>query len=133
MKDTFKHLNQVFSNMKKNKNMDLQKEQYRGTLKQIMKVSGLRTIILNNYAEWKGETPNADGIHSLKLDVMSGYLNIYGYKTTASNKLACSPVAIENATADTYRAVYDRVRQILDEKENIPYRVRKNILVRVAR
>lgn len=130
----FGKLKSIFAMKKNQKNLNLQKEEYRGTLKQIMKVSGLRTINLNNYAEWKGETPNVNGIHSLKLDVMSGYLNIYGYRlTNKTGKPVCSDVAIEDATADTYRAVYSRVRQILDDKENIPYRVRKNILVRVAR
>lgn len=119
---------------KNKKNMDLQKEQYRGTLKQIMKVRGLRTISLNNYSNWKGETPDVAGVHSLKLDVQSGYLNIYGYEMTAkTNKPVCSSEAIEDATADTYRSVYDRVMQVLGDEKNIPYRVRKNILVRVAR
>lgn len=121
--------------MKKNrKNMDLKKEEYRGTLKQIMKVRGLRTISLNNYNNWKGTLSDLDGIHSVKLDIMSGYLNIFGYGTAArSGKPVCSDIAIEDASAATYKGVYDQVMRILSEEKDIPYRVRKNILVRVAR
>jgi hypothetical protein len=135
MKETLTNIKNLFNGMKKNKkSIDLQKEQYRGTLKQIMKVRGLRTISLKNYSDWKKETPDTGGIHSLKLDVLSGYLNIYGYGTTAkTNKPVCSSTAIEDASAETYHAIYDRVMQILGDEKNIPYRVRKNILVRVAR
>ena len=119
---------------KSRKNMDLKKEEYRGTLKQIMKVRGLRTISLNNYNNWKDGTSDTNGIHSVKLDIMSGYLNIYGYGITSkTGKPVCSDIAVEDASASTYKGVYDQVMRILNDEKNIPYRVRKNILVRVAR
>ena len=124
-----------FNTMKSSKNTNYKKEEYRGTLKQIMKVRGLRTISLHNYNSWLGnENQTASGIHSLKLDLQSGYLNIYGYRTAAkSGRLMCSPDAIENASADVYKSVYQNVMSILDNEANIPAKVRKNILVRMAR
>lgn len=119
---------------KTRKDINVLKEEYRGTLKQIMKVRGLRTISLYNYNQWKGVEPNLDGIHSLKLDVMSGYLNIYGYGVAKkSGKITCSRIAIENASANTYKSVYDSVRQILEDEDKIPSGARKNILVGVFR
>jgi hypothetical protein len=130
----FKKLKSIIAMKKNRKSMDIRKEEYRGTLKQIMKVRGLRTISLNNYNNWKGNVSDMDGVHSVKLDIMSGYLNIYGYGTAAkSGKPVCSETAIDDASAATYKNVYDQVMAILDDEKNIPYRVRKNILVRVAR
>ena len=126
----------AYIDMKKTrKNLNLQKEEFRGTLKQIMKVRGLRTISLSNYNAWKGNTQDVlEGIHSVKLDIMSGYLNIYGYGTLSkTGKFACSDVAIENASAETYRDVYRQVINILNDEASIPGKVRRNILVRVAR
>lgn len=120
--------------MKNFKNTNYKKEEYRGTLKQIMKVRGLRTISLSNYNNWLGVAPDPNGIHSLKLDLQSGYLNIFGYRTAAkSGRLMCSPDAIENATAETYKNVYNQVMNILNDEAKIPTKERKNILVRMAR
>ena len=132
LKNMFKKLIDQFNMLKKNTNY--QKEEYRGTLKQIMKVRGLRTISLSNYNAWRGNEQNVKGIHSLKLDLQSGYLNIFGYrKANKSDKLMCDTVAIENASAETYKKVYNQVMEILKDEGNIPYNVRKNILVRMAR
>lgn len=127
----FKRLINFF--MKNSKNPNYLKEQYRGTLKQIMKVRGLRTISLNNYHKWKGDENNASGVHSLKLDVQSGYINVYGYETSKSNKPVCSSVAFQDVPASTYHDVYNDVMNIIKDESSIPYNVRKNILVRVAR
>ena len=120
--------------MKNSKSTNYKKEEYRGTLKQIMKVRGLRTISLSNYNVWRGNTPDVNGIHSLKLDLQSGYLNIFGYRVASkSGRLMCSPDAIENASAETYKKVYNQVMDILSNEAEIPTNVRKNILVRMAR
>lgn len=120
--------------LKNSKNTNYQKEEYRGTLKQIMKVRGLRTISISNYNNWRGVKPDVNGIHSLKLDIQSGYLNIFGYRVAAkSGRLMCSPDAIENASAETYKNVYNQVMNILNDEANIPSKERKNILVRMAR
>lgn len=129
----FKKLRSILAMKKNRKSMDLQKEEYRGTLKQIMKVRGLRTISLDNYNNWKGNERNINGIHSLKLDIQSGYINIFGYNFTKSGKPVCDTVAIEDAPADLYSYVYKQVINILNDEQKIPCNVRKNILVRVAR
>lgn len=118
--------------MKKSKNTDYQKEQYRGTIKQIMKVRGLRTISLSNYNTWKGGAPGENEIHSLKLDIQDGYLNIYGYGSTKNGKTTCGD-AIQDASASLYKNAYEQVMNLISEESNIPYRVRKNILVRLSR
>lgn len=114
------------------KNLNYQKEQYRGTIKQIMKVRGLRTISLANYNKWKGNQPGANGIHSLKLDIQDGYLNIYQYQTNGNGNLVCGP-AVQDAPASLYENAYKQVMNIISDEHSIPYNVRKNILVRLAR
>lgn len=120
-----------FKNLfKMKKSLNVQKEQYRGTIKQIMKVRGLRTISLANYNRWKGNDVDVEtDVHSLKLDVQDGYLNIFSYKP---NSQRCG-LEIENASAETYRKVYNQVMGLLEEEGNIPYKVRKNILVKLCR
>ena len=120
--------------MKNNKKTNYQKEEYRGTLKQFMKVRGLRTISLYNYNAWRGNPVNVAGIHSLKLDLQSGYLNIFGYSIQNSRgRYLCDSTPIEDASAATYKAVYKEVMDILKDEQQIPAKVRKNILVRMAR
>lgn len=132
--ELFKKFITSINTMKNIKSTNYKKEEYRGTLKQIMKVRGLRTISLSNYNIWRGNTPDVNGIHSLKLDLQSGYLNIFGYRVASkSGRLMCSPDAIENASAETYKKVYNQVMDILNNEAEIPANVRKNILVRLAR
>lgn len=132
--ELFKKFISSINTMKNSKSTNYKKEEYRGTLKQIMKVRGLRTISLSNYNVWRGNTPDVNGIHSLKLDLQSGYLNIFGYRVASkSGRLMCSPDAIENASAETYKKVYNQVMDILSNEAEIPTNVRKNILVRMAR
>lgn len=119
----------LFSPMK---TLNYQKEQYRGTIKQIMKVRGLRTISLANYNVWKGMEPGANGIHSLKLDIQDGYLNIYGYQVNGKGNLTCGQ-AIQDAPESLYEKAYKQVMNLINDEAKIPYRVRKNILVKLAR
>ena len=132
----FKKLRDFLVMKKNRKSIDLKKEEFRGTLKQIMKVRGLRTISLKNYQEWKGQPIDTGGIHSVKLDIMSGYINLFGYDfAKRSGKPICSNVAIEDAPAGVYQNVYSQVVDILKEEAegNIPSKVKKNILVKVTR
>jgi hypothetical protein len=115
------------------KNLDYKKEEYRGTIKQIMKVRGLRTISLANYNAWLENPVNEEsGIHSLKLNLQDGYVNIYGYRRTKTNKLVCGDV-IDNAPASLYKEAYDQVNEIIKNEARIPMKVRKNILVGLCR
>lgn len=120
--------------MRIKKAINYKKEEYRGTVKQIMKVGGLRTISLANYNDWAGvENDYENGIHSLKIDIQDGYVNAYGFATTKNGKHVCSQHAIQDANADFYKKVYDSVMTIVANKDNIPSKVRRNILVPVAR
>lgn len=118
--------------MRKNKTLNYQKEQYRGTIKQIMKVRGLRTISLANYNNWKGNEVDENGVHSLKLDLQDGYVNIYGFKKNSKNNYTCGNI-VQDAPMELYHSAYDQVMQLLSEETQIPSKVRRNILVRLAR
>lgn len=119
-------------NFLKMKSLNYQKEQYRGTIKQIMKVRGLRTISLANYNAWKGNEVNEDGVHSLKLDLQDGYVNIYGFKKNSKNKLVCGD-AVQDASVEFYKNAYEQVMSLLTEEYMIPSKIKRNILVRLAR
>ena len=118
----------------KPKKPDYQKEQYRGTIKQIMKVRGLRCISFSNYNRWRGLPDGAGGIHSIKYDVQDGYINAFPFERIYKNgRPVCSQTAIQDASADFYKHAYDLVMEILTNESKSPYAVKKNILVRVAR
>ena len=111
-------------------NFDYQKEQYRGTLKQIMKVRGLRTISISNYEDWKaanGEGTERGCIHSLKLDLQDGYINAYGY-----NGAKCGE-KIEDCSGNQYKYALNVVNEIIARESEIPYKVRRNIFVKMCR
>lgn len=111
-------------------NFDYQKEQYRGTLKQIMKVRGLRTISIANYIKWLrngGNNIDFASIHSLKLDLQDGYINAYGWR---GNK--CGE-KIEDFSAEGYRYALAVVNDIIENEAKIPYNVRRNIFVKMMR
>lgn len=107
--------------------VDLRKEQYRGTIKQIMKVNRLRTISISNYKNWK-EQQDYDGFHSVKVDIQDGYINLYGYGT----KGRCGEI-INDVTAEEYKKVHDTIMDIIADEKNIPNKVRRNILVKMSR
>lgn len=115
------------------KTPDYAKEQYRGTIKQIMKVRGLRTISLANYEKWlDNDVDPKNAVYSLKLNLQDGYVNIYGYRVTKTGKYACGDV-IDNAPAALYKQAYDLVNEIIKNEAKIPSKVRKNILVGLSR
>jgi len=109
---------------------DYKKEQARGTLKQIMKVRGLRTISIANYFKWLNENGGHlenPLVHSLKLDIQDGYINAYGW---AGNKCGSK---IEDLSALEYSKVLNIVNSIITDEPRIPYTVKRNIFVKVAR
>ena len=120
--------------MRAKKITNYKKEEYRGTIKQIMKVRGLRTISLANYNDWAGvENDYEGGVHSFKINIQDGYVNAYGFGTTKKGKRVCSTEAIQDASADFYKKAYDNVMTIIANENSIPPRVRRNILVPVSR
>lgn len=112
------------------KNIDYNKEQCRGTLKQIMKVRGLRTISIANYVNWlnsNGSNLTRPDVHSVKIDLQDGYINAYGWN---GNK--CGE-KIEDLSADGYSVVLFFVNNALKREAEIPYRVKRNIFVKMSR
>ena len=84
--------------------------------------------------DWAGiETDYENGVHSLKIDIQDGYVNAYGFGTTKNGKRVCSTEAIQDASADFYKKVYDSVMTIVANEGKIPSKVRRNILVPLAR
>lgn len=116
--------NRMFG-MKRTTNYE--KELYRGTIKQIMKVRGLRTISLDNYNKWLKQ-PNPTGVHSLKLDIQDGYINAYEYRQNGT----CGCM-INDASTELYASVYNQVNEILAREGEIPTKVKRNILVKLSR
>lgn len=117
--------------MSRAQNFDYRKEEYRGTLKQIMKVRGLRTISIANYINWlRGEGYDVDDcpVHSLKLDVQDGYINAYTYGTNGR----CG-AKIDDADTREYRCARKLVTDLLKREYEIPAKVRRNILVKLCR
>ena len=111
------------------KKFDLKKEEFRGSIKQLMAVRGLRMINLFNYNNWVGNVPSKlENIHSIKIDLMNGYVNLHlpGNAGRAGDK-------IDNVAANIYKKVYERVLEIFKNEDDIPSAVKKNILVRVSR
>lgn len=114
------------------KTFNFTKEQQRGTLKQVMRVRGLRTISLINYINWKNgkerahdkENNNVYPVASLKLNLQDGYLNLFDDN---NNK-------IENeVAAGLYNNVYNLVTEIFEKEDMIPYKFKRNILVKINR
>ena len=118
----YKFMKQIF---------DYRKEEYRGTLKQIMKVRGLRTISLANYIKWLrsiGEDVDDCPVHSLKIDLQDGYINAFAYGTNEK----CG-VKIDDADAREYRCAKKLVNDLLKREHEIPTSVKRNILVKISR
>ena len=104
-----------------------EKYQLRGAIKEIMRNYGLRTISLANYNDWSGDEDNKT-VHSVKYDIMNGYIHLYGYKEDGR----CG-AAFDSVGVDMYNHVYNRILHILKNEEAIPYKFKRNILVKVNR
>lgn len=121
----FKNL--FMSNLKKER---LRKEQIRGTIKQLMKVRGLRSISITNYHKWKKQDSN-EWLHSLKIDIQDGYLHMYGFRNSKDDTRAGK--RLENISIEQYNDAYMQVMNIINDEEKIPSNVKRNILVKLAR
>ena len=111
------------------KKFDLKKEEFRGSIKQLMSVRGLRMINLANYNAWAGNVDNKlVNIHSIKIDIMTGFVNLY-----ANGNGNRAGVKLDNVPVDLYKKVYNRVLEIFKNEGNIPSNLKRNILVRVSR
>ena len=116
--------------MSKNKKENFRKEQIRGTIKQLMKVRGLRSISITNYNKWKRQEEN-QWLHSLKLDIQDGYLYMYGFRKSENDSRAGE--RLENLSIDQYDEAYRQVRNILADEDKIPSNIKRNILIKMSR
>ena len=116
--------------MQKVKKENFRKEQIRGTIKQLMKVRGLRSISIANYNKWKMKEKNK-WLHSLKLDIQDGYLYMYGFRKSENDSRAGE--RLENLSIDQYNEAYTQIMDILADEDKIPSNVKRNILVKIAR
>ena len=116
--------------MQKVKKENFQKEQIRGTIKQLMKVRGLRSISIANYNKWKMKEKNK-WLHSLKLDIQDGYLYMYGFRKSENDSRAGE--RLENLSIDQYDEAYRQVRNILADEDKIPSNIKRNILIKMSR
>lgn len=103
-----------------------EKYQLRGAIKEIMRNYGLRTISIANYNRYLGNDTNV-GVHSVKYDIMNGYIHLHDYNPNGK----CGTPQ-ENVDLETYADVYSTVLSIL-KNEDIPSKVKRNILVKVNR
>ena len=111
------------------KKFDFKKEEIRGSIKQLMTFRGLRMINLANYLLWSGK-PKKDfeEIHSVKFDIMNGYINVY-----SNGKNGRAGEKIENLNTTMYRKIYNLIVDIFKNEGDIPSKLKRNILVRVNR
>ena len=104
----------------------VEKYQIRGAIKEIMRNYGLRTISLANYNRYLGDN-TTEGVHSVKYDIMNGYIHLHDYKPNGK----CGD-AQENVEIETYNTVYKTILNILNNT-TMPSKVKRNILVKVNR
>ena len=104
------------------KTFDYKKELYRGTIKQIMKVRNLRAISIDNYLNWLGNVSHTD-VHTVKLDIQDGYINLFNRQ---NEKIVDAPESL-------YAETYNTVMEIFDKEHMIPWKVKRNILVKLNR
>ena len=107
-----------------------EKFQIRGAIKEIMRNYGLRTISLSNYFNYLNTTPTV-GVHSVKYDIMNGYIKVYKFNDNVNNK-KCGE-AFDTVDINTYSNVYKTILDILNEENKIPNKIKRNILVKVSR
>ena len=138
----FKEKNDVYLQKIKDKTMakvvkhasneDYKKFEVRGVIKEIMRNRGLRSINVANYNRWYHKTKkNVGWLHSIKLNLMDGYLYLYGFNDNPKVKTAGN--RLENVTMDMYDYAYDQVKNIITHENTIPSYIKRNILVKMCR
>lgn len=96
----------------------------RGTLKEWMGLRRIRTINYWNYLTWKGFSPENFPVKTIKLDILNGYLNMFDKH---NNKI---PNDVAN---NYYEQIYNVTMEIFKNEKLIPYKQRKNIVVKINR
>ena len=95
-----------------------------GTIERFMRNRHIRNISIVNYFKWKGyESPDFP-VSSVKFDIYDNTLKLYGN----DNKVLGSKDV--NKYSDE---VFDVVSEISENEKLIPYKKRRNIIVKVNR
>ena len=119
-------------NFMKNLKQNYEKFQIRGAIKEIMRNYGIRTISLKNYFNYLGTTTTTlNDIHSVRYDIMNGYIKAYGYKNGDTLKRCGEP--IETISINEYKIIYDILESLVTNRHNIPSKIKRNILIKVNR
>lgn len=116
------------------KPLDYEKISMRASIKDVMKMRSLRAINFANYRKWKYGDPKVGAcpwVHSLKLNVLNGYLDVYLPRESEKDNRAGA--ILEEVTPSQYKEVHSVVQDILADEDKIPCAIRKNILVRLFR
>lgn len=108
-----------------------EKFQVRGAIKEIMRNYGLRTISLANYYKFLNVEPEIKNVHSIKYDIMNGYIKVHKYKENKNDIRSGEP--FDTVDINTYHAVYNAIVKILNSESIIPNKIKRNILVKVSR
>lgn len=118
-------------NFMKTLKQNYEKFQIRGAIKEIMRNYGIRTISIKNYFDYLGISPTIENIHSVRYDIMNGYIKAYGYKENDPKKRCGEPMeTIDNIT---YKEIYNILENLVTNKDNIPLNKKRNILIKVNR
>ena len=118
-------------NFMKNLKQNYEKFQIRGAIKEIMRNYGIRTISLKNYFDYLGTTTTLNDIHSVRYDIMNGYIKAYAYKK--GDKLLRCGEPIETISLNDYKIIYDILESLVTNRHNIPSKIKRNILIKVNR
>lgn len=115
-----------------------EKFQLRGAIKEIMRNYGLRTISLKNYYDYLNSLNQTNhlnhclnNVHSVKFDIMNGYINVYKFKEN-DDKRRCGE-QFTTVSNKMYKEIYDVLESLIKNDYNIPYNKKKNIMVKINR
>ena len=114
------------------KKHNYEKFQVRGAIKEIMRNYGLRSISIKNYFDYTGDVTDVlKDVHSVKYDIMNGYIKVHNFKEN-DVKRRCGD-AKETVSNDTYKAIYNVLDSLVKGEGKIPFKVKRNIMVKVNR
>ena len=119
---------------KAKKSLDYEKIDLRASLKDTMKMRSLRTINVYNYRLWrygKSADNRCPWLHSLKLNLLNGYLDVFSPRKGNHDHRAGT--IIEDVTLPQYKEIYAIVKDILNDEDQIPSKLKRNILVKINR
>ena len=92
---------------------------------------GIRTISIKNYFDYLGITSTLKDIHSVRYDIMNGYIKAYAYKKGDKLKRCGDP--IETISNNDYKEIYNILENLITNRHNIPSKIKRNIIVKVNR